>query len=248
MTARYAHRGARAIAPENTLPAFQAALDLGVDGIELDVQRSSDDVLVVMHDFTVDRTTNGCGRVAELTLAEIKELDAGESFDKRFSGTRVPTLDEVLNLIGDRCAVNVEIKSVDYRGGEEVDAAAALIKARNLYDQILISSFNPISLIKMRHVDARIRLGRLYAQELPGYLMEAWLGELMGPEALHPHHRLVGEAYMERMRAIGKTVNVWTVNEVAEASRLHHLGVDAIISDVPDVILPGLSTPAAEAG
>jgi glycerophosphoryl diester phosphodiesterase len=246
MTARYAHRGARAIAPENTLPAFQAALDLGVDGIELDVQRSRDGVLVVMHDFTVDRTTNGCGRVVDLTLAELKELDAGESFDARFRETRVPTLDEVLDLIGDRCAVNVEIKSVDYRGGEEVDAVAALVKARNLYDQILISSFNPIALIKMRHVDDRVRLGLLYAHELPGYLMQAWLGELMCPEALHPHHTLVDEAYMERTRAIGKTVNVWTVNVVAEASRLHRLGVDAIISDVPDVILPGLSTPAAE--
>lgn len=242
MTHVFAHRGAKAVAPENTMPAFQLALDMGVDGIELDVQCSKDGALVVIHDFTVDRTTDRCGKVADLTLAELRELDAGSAFGPEFAGTRIPSLHDVLDLVGDRCIVNIEIKTLAYDGGDEADEVAQVIAERRLHGQVIVSSFNPMALIKLRNLDRNIPLGLLYSNQLPGYLMQAWLGPLMDPDALHPHHRLVDMAYMARARELGKAVNTWTVNEVEEAQRLAALGVDAIISDVPDAILAALAS------
>ena len=242
MTEIFAHRGARVAAPENTLPAFQTALEMQADGIELDVHCCQDGSIVVIHDFSVERTTDGHGAVSDLTLAELRTLDAGIRFGLEFAGTRIPTLEEVLDLVGDRCRVNIEIKTVDYRGGPEVDAVARIVAERNLYGQVIVSSFNPVALIKMRHVDERVRLGLLYYDALPDYLMDAWLSPLMRPDALHPHSRLVDSDFMERARLLHKAVNVWTVNDIDEARRLHALGVDIIISDVPDVMLAGLAT------
>jgi glycerophosphoryl diester phosphodiesterase len=242
MAAIYAHRGARAVAPENTLIAFQTALDLGADGIELDVQLSKDGTLVVLHDFSVERTTDGHGKISDLTAAEICSFDAGSHFAPEFAGARIPTLDEVLDLVGDRCRLNIEIKTVDFRGGDEVDVVADTIAARGLYEQVIISSFNPVSLIKMRHVDARVALGLLYHDELPSYLLNAWLGALIHPEALHPHYRLIDEAFMIRARSLDKAVNTWTVNDVEEARRLESLGVNVIITDDPAAIMAGLAT------
>jgi glycerophosphoryl diester phosphodiesterase len=233
----FAHRGAKAIAPENTLPAFEQALAMGVDGIELDVHLSQDGHLVVIHDFTVDKTTNGHGPVRALTAAQLAQLDAGSHFDPAFAGVGVPTLIEVLDLVGDRCRVNVEIKSEDPEGGGEVDVLAAFIRQRNLYDQLIVSSFNPITLIKLRWTDPKIRLGLLYYQPLPSHLRQAWFTPILEPEALHPHHSLIDEALMDWARAKGCAVNTWTVNDPAEAKRLAALGVDAIISDVPDVLI-----------
>jgi glycerophosphoryl diester phosphodiesterase len=241
MTKIFAHRGARAAAPENTLPAFQMALDMNADGIELDVHCSADGALVVIHDFVVDRTTDGNGKVGELSLNELKDLDAGGSFSADYAGTRIPTLDEVLDLVGDQCIVDVEIKSVDTRGGDEVDLVAKTIADRGLYDQVMVSSFNPISLIRMRHADPRVRLGLVYREPLPDYLRNAWLSPIIAPEALHPHHHLIDTDLMAQARELNKAVNTWTVNEVEEAKRLVALGVDTIISVVPDVILAGLA-------
>lgn len=116
----FAHRGARRVAPENTLPAFAAALAMGADGIELDVHRTVDGRLVVMHDFSVDKTTDGQGMIAQMTYAEIARLDAGSHFAPAFAGTSVPTLAQVLELVGNRCRINIEIKSMDPYGRDAV--------------------------------------------------------------------------------------------------------------------------------
>ena len=108
MTAIFAHRGARCAAPENTLPAFAVALDMGVAGIELDVHRSADGQLVVIHDFTVEKTTDGQGAVEALSAAELRRLDAGSHFSPAFAGVQIPLLEEVLELVGDRCLLNVQ--------------------------------------------------------------------------------------------------------------------------------------------
>jgi glycerophosphoryl diester phosphodiesterase len=245
----FAHRGAKSVAPENTLPAFQAALDMGVDGIELDVQCSKDGVLVVMHNFTVDETTDGHGRVGDFTATDLARLDAGSHFGASFAGVGVPTLEEVFALVAGRCRINVEIKSTDPLGGPEVDALAAMIRAGNLYNQVLVSSFNPISLIKMRWVDNHVPLALLYyGQPLPSFLQNAWFSPIMQPEAVHPHSSLVdatlmGWAKSTDVRATAAQliqVNTWTVNDVEEARRLAALGVDAIITDVPDAIMAAL--------
>lgn len=236
----FAHRGAKTVAPENTLPAFQKALDMHVDGIELDVQCSADGRLVVIHDFDLARTTNGTGQAADHTYQALAKLDAGSHFSQQFAGTPLPTLDEVFDLVGDRCLVNVEIKTREWNGGREVEPLVRLIQQGRRYEQVIVSSFNPAALIAMRWHDPRISLGLLYAAELPIFLRRAWLGPLIAPEALHPHHAMVDAPYMRWARSHGHYVNTWTVNDVDEARRLADLGVDVIISDVPDRLIEGL--------
>ena len=241
-TAVFAHRGAKMVAPENTLPAFEQAIALGAQGIELDVQCSKDGVLVVMHNFTVDETTSGKGRVADHTAAELSKLDAGSHFNAKFANVGVPTLEDVLAVTMGKIKLNIEIKSQDLMGGREVDPLVDLIQEHDLYDQVIVSSFNPIALLKLRHTDPQVALGMLYwGQQLPAFLREIWLSPILRPEAFHPHHTLIDDEYMVWANAVPAAVNTWTVNDPDEARRLAALGVNTIITDVPDTILAALA-------
>ena len=235
-----AHRGARRVAPENTLPAFARALEMGADGIELDVHLSRDGQLVVIHDFGLETTTNGLGPVEALSAAELALLDAGSHFGPEFAGTGVPTLGQVFDLVGDRCRINVEIKSEHATGGPAVEPLAEMIRSRNLHDQVIVSSFNPISLVKMRWTDPKVELGLLLEEELPPHLRFAWFTPILQPQAVHPAAGMVDAAFMQWARARNCAVNVWTVNDVDEARALVTLGVDALISDVPDLMIAAL--------
>ncbi len=237
----FAHRGARRVAPENTLPAFAAALEMGVDGIELDVHVTLDGELVVIHDFDVGITTDGQGLVTQMTAAEIARLDAGSSFDLAFAGTHVPTLAEAFDLIGGRCQVNIEIKSMDIYARDATDGVAAFIQARDLHEQVIVSSFNPITLIKLRHLDPRIRLGFLFSADLPDFLREAWAGAVIQPEAWHPHFSAVDAELVDWVHSHRAAINVWTVNDISEARRLVDLGIDMIMTDTPDLLRQGLT-------
>lgn len=232
-----AHRGARLVAPENTLPAFAKAIEMGADGIELDVHATKDGKLIVIHNFTLDETTNGIGNVDALTAAELARLDAGSHFDAAFAGTPMPTLDEVFDLVDGRCRVNVEIKSNNPTGGNEVEPLVEMIRKRNLFDQVIVSSFNPVSLIKCRWVEPKIDLGLLFYEGLPAHLASAWMSPIIQPQAVHPWYGLVDGAFIMWAREKGVAVNVWTVNDVEEAKRLYALGVDAIITDAPDLMI-----------
>jgi glycerophosphoryl diester phosphodiesterase len=237
----FAHRGAKSVAPENTLPAFEAALEIGVDGIELDVHCAKDGELVVIHDFRVDATTNGQGPVADFTATELAKLDAGRKFNPSFAGVGVPTLAQVLDLIGNRSVINIEIKSQDIQtGGNQVEPLLALIAERNLYDRVLVSSFNPVSLIKVRSLDKRVDIGVLHGRDLPLFLRIAWTSNIIAPQALHPHHTCVDAAYMAWAHERNLDVNTWTVNDLDEARRLVELGVSSIMSDVPDQLIATL--------
>lgn len=233
-TLNFAHRGARQAAPENTLAAFAKALQLGADGIELDTLLSKDGVLVVCHNLEVDATSNGRGRVQDFSLSELREFDFGGWFDPAFAGEKIPTLNEVFDLVGSRLLVNIEMKSVSLRGDGLATATAAFIKARNLYDQVIVSSFNPLALRRVHRLDPRIEIGLLYSPDLPIYLRQAWLLPWVKPHALHPEHTMVDAGYMAWAQRAGYDVNVWTVNEEAEMQRLLDLGVNSIITDAPD--------------
>jgi len=238
----YAHRGAKAVAPENTLPAFAKAIEMGVAGIELDTQATADGQLIVLHDFRLERTTTGSGLLAEKTLAQLHGVDAGIRFHESFAGTPIPTLEQVFDLVADRCVVNVEIKNMAWDGGREVEPLVEMIQRRKLHEQVIVSSFNPIALMKMRWADPSIALGLLYSEELPIFLRRAWLGPLIAPEALHPHHSMVTAEYVEWAHSQGHYVNVWTVNDVELGRRLAGLGVDMLFSDVPDVMMAAIGT------
>ena len=216
------HRGARATAPENTLAAFDAALAAGAAGFEFDVQLTADGVAVILHDTTVDRTTNGRGAVAELTAAELATLDAG-------GGQPIPTLDTLFARYGDRVLYNLELKSARLRDVAVADVAVRCVQRHGLADQVLISSFNPLAL--RRAARARVpglQLGYLHYAPRPRQL--AWL---VKTSAVHPHYRLVTPAYMAWAHRRGLRVHVWTVNDAATARFLRDLGVQAIITDDP---------------
>ena len=259
----FAHRGASAVAPENTLPAFTKALEMGADGIELDVQATADGELVVLHDFNLERTTTGTGLLRKHTLAQLVEIDAGIRFSDAFADTPIPTLEQVFELTADRCIVNVEIKNMDWDGGPEAGPLSHMIQRRRLHDRVIVSSFNPFSLRKMRKLDPAIPLGLLYMPKLPRrvgprtplvsrirnlplkhlpfHLFRALSVSLISPDALHPHFQSIDPSLMAAARRRGQHVNAWTVNCGAEARRLAALGVNAIITDRPDAIRLGLS-------
>lgn len=230
----FAHRGAKAVAPENTIPAFLKAAELGADGVELDIQFSADGALIVIHNPTLEQTTDGHGRVTSFTLEELKQLDAGAKFDPSFAGTRLCTLEEALDAIGDRLLVNIEMKSFAMGTDGMAEQVAEIVRKRALYDQVIVSSFNPFALRRLKRTDPRIETGLLYAPDLPIYLSRAWLRPWAKPDAMHPEYVMVDAAYMRWARRNKYPVNVWTVNEVADMQRMIELGVNAIITDYPD--------------
>jgi len=231
-----AHRGASGAAPPNTLAAFEQATELGADGIEFDVHLSADGVPVVIHDFTVDGSTDGKGRVSNLTLAQLKQLDAGSTFAPAFSGERIPTLEEVLHCVGNRLLLNIELKSISLRDNGLEQEVIAQVMQHGLGDQVLISSFNPISLWRAKKIAPHMPVGLLYAPDLPLLLRHAWLAFTFPHEARHPEHHMVNASYMEWARRHGYRVHVWTVDDPGEMERLIDLGVDGIITNVPDVL------------
>ena len=216
------HRGASAEAPENTLSAFGLALEQGADGIEFDVQLSADGWPVVIHDARVDRTTNGRGKVSELTLAELQALiiDPQE---------KIPTLDEVFEALGPRILYNVEVKDMGFRDCGLEAAIVDRIRAYHVEDVVLLSTFNPFSLKRLRrHVSRKIPLALLRDKGLARY------SYLLGDgDWDHPHHQLVDADYMAWVKRRGYRVNVWTVDEPDEARRLVDLGVHGLITNKP---------------
>ncbi|MCX6031299.1 MAG: glycerophosphodiester phosphodiesterase family protein [Chloroflexi bacterium] len=232
-----AHRGACRVAPENTLPAFQAAVDLGADGVELDVQYSSDGKLVIFHNPTLEATTDGAGRVTSHTFDDLRSLDAGAKFDPRFAGTRIPTLDEVLDLLAGKALVNIEIKALDLTGASLGADIVAAVRAHGMADQVMLSSFNPFALRRARQVGPEIEGGLLIAPDLPAWMRWNVTRRISRANAIHPEHPMVDAAYLAWARRLGLPVRVWTVNDEADMRRMIALGVDAIITDVPDVTL-----------
>jgi glycerophosphoryl diester phosphodiesterase len=235
-TLNIAHRGASAAAPPNTLAAFEKAIDLGADGIEFDVHLSADGVPVVIHDATVDATTDGSGQVAEMTLAQLKQLDAGSRFAPAFAGERIPTLEEVLETMGSRLLLNVELKSTSLWDSGLERAIVAQVKRHGLDERVLFSSFNPFSLWRIKRSAPHIPIGLLYVPSLPLPLYQVLLAALVPHEACHPEHATVDARYVAWARRRGYRVNVWTVDEPDEMRRLIGLGVDGIITNVPDVL------------
>jgi glycerophosphoryl diester phosphodiesterase len=235
------HRGAPTVAPENTLASFQRAREMGADGVELDVMLSADGEVVVSHDYDVQRTTDGQGLVKELTLAQLKTLDAGSWFAPAFAGERVPTLREVMAWAGDDMLLNIELKSISLRSDGLEERVIALVREHRLESRIVLSSFNPFALRSVRQLAPDLHTGLLCASALPTYLRRAWLRPLARPDALHPQFQMVNEAYLRWAKRRGYRVNVWTPDEAHEMQRLIAQGVDMIITDRPNLLATVLS-------
>jgi len=231
-----AHRGASAAAPQNTLAAFRKAMELGADGVELDVQLSADGAVVVIHDFAVDKTTDGTGRVATKTLLELEALDAGAKFSPQFAGERIPTLAQVFEVLQGKLLVNVELKDFNPRSSALAAPVVEVVRKHAMEKRVLFSSFNPFALRAVKRLAPQIPAGLLYAPNLAIYLRRAWLAPLVPHEARHPESSMVTARTMKWYRARGFCVNVWTVDDPAEMRRLIALGVDGIITNKPDVL------------
>ena len=180
------HRGAREVAPENTLASFRKALELGADGVELDVMLSRDKQVVVIHDYTVDRTTDGSGTVRDLSLAELKSVDAGSWFSPNFQNERIPTLEEVVHSLPGDTILNVELKSLSALDTTLEKTVVNLMHQLDLGDRVIVSSFNPLSIWRIHKLDPSIETGLLYQSSLPVFLRNAWLAPVVRAKALHP--------------------------------------------------------------
>ena len=226
----FAHRGDLAHAPENTLPAFLQALQKGADGVELDVKLTADGHVIVIHDSTLDSTTDGKGRVASSTLEAIRKLDAGKWFNEKFAGTKVPLLEEVFEVVGKDKMINIELKLTNSREGLVVKVCE-LIKRHNNHSQILFSSFFPSSLKIAAQTLPEIPRGLL---AMPGFL-GLWarsFGFMFGDyQALHPHILSTSRVQILRAHRLKRRVHVWTVNVPSEITKLKEWDVDGIITD-----------------
>lgn len=232
MASIWAHRGASADAPENTLPAFRLAFEQGADGIELDVQRTVDGVLVVCHDETIDRTSDGSGAIAQLTFDRLRRHDFSKPC-ARYRRVPIPTLAEVLELVrGTDRVVNIELKNsvVAYEGMEaEVEA---LVVGLGLSAQIWYSSFNHLSLVRLAELGSVAGRGALYVEQL----VRPWEYVTgFGANALHPVARIVDAELVAAAHRAGVRVHPWTVDEPQSIAALARAGVDAIITNVPAV-------------
>jgi len=224
------HRGAAGYAPENTFAAFERGLALQVDAIELDVHPTQDDELVVIHDPTLDRTTNGHGIVVEHTLAQIRELDAGAWFDPAFKGERVPIFKDVLAWARDRTRLVIEIKQGPIFYPRIAEQVVELLTAAKMFEQVMVISFDHFSVKQVKELQPKIATGVLYA----GRCIDAVaLARNAGADSLMPHWGLLTKEEVEAGHQANLFIAPW-----GEASQDYHMlvaaGVDALTADFPD--------------
>ncbi|HEY9790453.1 MAG TPA: glycerophosphodiester phosphodiesterase [Candidatus Obscuribacterales bacterium] len=225
-----AHRGGRRWAPENTLAAFKRSVDAHVDGIELDIHRCKTGELIVIHDETLQRTTNGAGLVKDKTLAELKSLDAGSWYKPEFKDERLPLLSEVLDLVDGKCSVNVEIKDtpIAYPGID--DALIELLSHYKYPEKIIVSSFDH-AILKSFHAKApQYKVGFLDAA-IPASIGE--YAQIVGATAWNPDYEVLRTDAVTDAHAAGLKIFTWTVNKPEEWNKLNKMGVDGIITDDP---------------
>ncbi len=237
------HRGTRQEAPENTIPAFRYALAVGADGVELDVRLTADGQAVVMHDASLERTTDGRGLLAQTTLAELRELDAGRWFGPAFAGTPPCTLGEALEVLAPARLVNIELKGSLWseRGLER--AVLEVVHEQGRQEQVILSCFSPIPLLRLRRMDPQIALAWLHGPGLSGRL-GLLLARLLRLQALHPFYRVLSPAYLRQAHRRGLRVLTWTVNQEADFRRLAAWGVDGLVSDRPAEAVRWLTSPS----
>jgi glycerophosphoryl diester phosphodiesterase len=223
------HRGARGLAPENTIAAFELGRNLGADIIELDVHVSNDGHVVVMHDSMVDRTTDGSGAIADMSVGEIKTLDAGSWFEARFAGERVPTLVETLEWSAGQVPLAIELK-----GGFELGLVEKVIERLWHYDMannVILISFDHRALQHVKALSSEVRTGILYSARMVDTVAVA---RQAGADALHPNWHWVDAELIREAHVAGLSVSVWTVNEPEDMRALIDMGVDSIGTDYPD--------------
>jgi glycerophosphoryl diester phosphodiesterase len=235
-----AHRGAAGYAPENTIAGFDLAVDMKADYIEIDVQRSKDGELVVIHDTTVDRTTDGTGKVGDLTLQQLQRLDAGSWKGDSFAGESIPTFEEILERYHGKVGILIELKAPELYPGIEEQVAEAL-KERNLdqpqNEKIIIQSFNFQSMKKMDQLLPKVPIGVLTSNRTHT-TPEALKEFSTYAEWFNPSYGIVTEEVVDKVHGLDMQIGSWTVRSQEAADFLFDMNVDAIITDYPDYVDP----------
>lgn len=218
------HRGAKGYIAENTIASIQKAIDSGVDGIEIDVHLCASGELVVFHDFTLDRMTNGSGTVGEFSFSELKKLKVNGEFS-------IPTLEEVLEVVGEKCLLNIELKGKN-TAVKTIEIIKFYIENKGFkYQNFIVSSFQHHELEAVFKLDKQIPLGVLTKASMDEAIEFA---ETIKAFAIHPNYALLTIANVKKAQQMGYKVYTWTVNDEQTILRMKSYNVDGIISDVPD--------------
>ena len=243
------HRGAPRQAPENTLASFNRALELGADGIELDVHLSRDGHAVVIHDRLVDRTTDGTGPVDQFDLADLRRLDAGSHFSESSRSERIPLLDQALDLVPDGYEVQVELKGLT-RG--LVNEAVRLIEERGLVEQVVVTSFIHTLIRGVKEINPAIRTGALLPRaddvKHEGYTtaeLAVGLTKAAGADVILPHYTTASFELFDLADKSGLATGAWTVDDPRDISRMIEIGASRITSNLPDVVAQVISNASA---
>lgn len=221
------HRGAKGHLAENTLESIGLALSFGVDAIEIDVHRCKSGELVVIHDFTLDRTTNGSGEITEYHLVDLKALLVEEKY-------KIPLLTEVLDLIEGKCGINIELKGIN-TAASTCDIVRDYVKNKGwTYSDFILSSFQNNELYEVFRIDKEIPIGILSKASV---IEAIALGKKLNALAIHPSIGITTRDNVKLSQEAGFKVNVWTVNDLKSIERMKDFEVDGIISDFPDLLL-----------
>lgn len=237
------HRGANFFAPQNTIPAFKKALEIGVDGFETDVHLTKDGVPVLCHNYTINATSNKKGNITDYTYAELQQFDFGNYFSPIYKGTKIPTVDEFLALVSesDIKILNIELKSPKEKTETDlVTKTIDLVRKYNLMDRLIISSFNPDLLVEAKKYVSDCKTGLLYS---PSKRI-SWTiardpityAKNIGADALHPYELYVTRKYVDKAHEAGLMVNPWTVNNPKNIEKMLNSHVDGIITNHPDLV------------
>jgi glycerophosphoryl diester phosphodiesterase len=234
-----AHRGASAYYPENTLAAFEGAIAMGADMVELDVQLTADGEVVAFHDEKIGRCTDSQGKVIECTLTTLKKLDAGSWFDKKFQGTEIPTLAEALNVCKNKVAVNIEIKTEAVRdvisGGIE-EKSLKIVEQNGMLRHTVFSSFDPRALKHLKEIDATVSTAVLFEKKYYGSMLPSAIIELVGADVFNCARGELGRKWLADLKANNIPVNVYTVNDERSMRRFLEMKVNGIFTNRPDLL------------
>lgn len=227
------HRGASKKAPENTMAAFELALEEGADGFELDTMLCADGTPVVIHDNRLERTTDGIGKVLDHPYKDLQQFNAGAYFSDEFDDERIPSLEEVFIRFKNRAIINIELKNYLHPFDGLANKVVALAKKHKILDQLIVSSFNVGNIIYLQRTLPEIPSALLTTSDMLGRILSSKALSSISRAVIHPHKAICTEKYIAGQHAINRKVNTWTVNDTHEAKQLISAGIDGIITDDP---------------
>lgn len=222
-----AHRGASSSAPENTLAAFEKAVEMGADFIELDVAETKDGVLIILHDDSLERTAQLTANIWDVTYEETQELDAGSWFDESYSGEKIPTLQEAIDICKGKIKMNIEIKSTGHESADFVEQIVQTIRSNQLQEACIVTSFDYPMVQEIKELDPSIRTGVVLSKE------EQRLSDFDDMDLFSIYWKILDKTMVEEAHSMGKQVHVWTVNKQKDMRRFQKMGVDCIITNDP---------------